>query len=78
MRYVANKPQHGLVAGSFYIHDEDYKGPQGNEHWRGIIVKHEVENGTYDPMFVSLNYLCKRYEGVSIKKFAAKKYNISR
>ncbi|NIW42446.1 MAG: hypothetical protein GWN13_23425, partial [Phycisphaerae bacterium] len=22
-----------LIAGSFYQHDEDYKGPQGNAHW---------------------------------------------
>lgn len=56
----------GLVAGSFYIHDEDYKGPQGNLHWRGIVVCHGVENGTYDPMFVSLDYLCRRYGGARL------------
>ena len=78
MRYVDNKPQHGLVAGACYLHDENYKGPQGNHHWRGIIVKHEVEDGAYDPMFVSLNYLCKRYEGVSLNRFTLKKYGFSR
>lgn len=54
--------QMGLVAGSFYQHEEDYKGPQGNKHWRGVVVKHEVKNGGYDPMFVSLEYLKKRFK----------------
>jgi hypothetical protein len=69
VRFVRDRSQHGLVAGSCYLHDEDYKGPQGNAHWRGLIVKHEVEGGSYDPMFVSLDYLCRRYEGVSLAEF---------
>lgn len=51
----------GLVIGSFYQHDEDYKGPQGNHHWRGCVMLHEVKNGNYDLMEVSLNYLRSRY-----------------
>lgn len=51
----------GLVAGSFYQHEEAYKGPQGNGHWQGIIMKHEVRDGNYDLMEVSLNYLRRRY-----------------
>jgi len=74
IRFVAGKSQHALVAGSCYLHDEDYKGPQGNAHWRGIIVKHEVRDGSYDPMFVSLDYLCRRYEGISLDRFMEKKY----
>lgn len=50
-----------IIAGSAYEHDEDYLGPQGNNHWRGIIFLHEVNNGSFDEMFVSLNYLRKRY-----------------
>jgi hypothetical protein len=69
LRFVAGRSQHGLVAGACYLHDEDYKGYQGNAHWRGIIVKHEVQDGSYDPMFVSLNYLCLRYEGVPLETF---------
>ena len=75
LRFVNGKSQHGLVAGACYLHDEEYKGPQGNAHWRGIIVKHEVVDGSYDPMFVSLNYLCRRYEGVTLARFMAKKYS---
>ncbi len=69
--------QHGLVAGACYLHDETYKGPQGNAHWRGIIVCHEVSRGGYDPMFVSLNYLCRRYEGVALSTFARKVKGVS-
>ena len=53
--------RHGLVSGAFYMHNEPYKGPQGNAHWRGVIVKHEVKDGTYDIMKVSLNYLLRKY-----------------
>lgn len=53
---------HGLVCGSFYQHDEDYLGPQKNkQYWRGIVVKHECVNGTYDPMFVSMEYLLREW-----------------
>lgn len=45
---VGDRRIHGLVAGSFYTHDEDYKGPQANNHWRGFCVLHNVENGEFD------------------------------
>ncbi len=74
IRYVAGRSQHGLVAGSFYLHDEEYRGPQGNQsHWRGIIIKYQVEDGSYDPLFVSMDYLCRRYEGVPLKEFVGRK-----
>ena len=76
LRFVAGQSQHGLVAGACYLHDEDYKGPQGNAHWRGIVIKHEVRDGSYDPMFVSLDYLCRRYEGATLEKFLLKKYGV--
>lgn len=56
--------QHALVAGACYLHDEDYKGFQGNSHWRGIVVCHGVQRGSYNPMFIDLDYLCRRYEGM--------------
>ena len=55
------KQQWGLIAGAAYAHEEDYKGVQGNHHWRGIIVKHNVKNGSYDPLFISLDWLEKEY-----------------
>ena len=66
-------PHIGLVAGSCYLHEEDYKGPQGQAHWRGVIVCHQVENGDYDPMFISLDYLCRRYEGVRLSRYLSRK-----
>lgn len=74
VRYVRNGAgqavsQHGLVVGACYLHDEEYKGYQGNAHWRGIIVCHEVREGSYSLMQVTLDYLCRRYEGVSLDEF---------
>lgn len=50
-----------VIAGSCYEHDEDYMGPQGNKHWRGILVAHDVHDGQFDLMPVSLSYLEKKY-----------------
>jgi len=44
-----------------YEHDEEYKGVQGNHHWRGIILKHNVKQGSYDPLFISLDWLKNEY-----------------
>src|SRR5712664_1674831 len=46
-----------IIAGSCYEHDEDYMGPQGNRHWRGVVVLNEVNDGEFDEMFCSLDYL---------------------
>ena len=53
--------QTALFCATCYSHDEHYLGPQGNDHKRGIIVKHEVEDGRYDLMTVSLRFLQKAY-----------------
>lgn len=74
IRFVKGKSQHALIAGACYLHDENYRGYQSNAHWRGIIIKHEVRDGSYDPMFVSLDYLCRRFEGVSVEEFLMTKY----
>lgn len=50
-----------IIAGSAYVHNEAYLGPLGNNHWRGILVLHEVQNGEFDLMPVSMNYLQKKY-----------------
>ena len=59
--YHPQTQQIGLFCGTCYLHDEDYLGPQGNSAPRQIIMKHEVENGRYDLMAVSLRFLEKRY-----------------
>jgi hypothetical protein len=50
-----------IIAGSCYEHDEEYLSSQGNNHWRGFYVLHEVKNGSFDEMAVSLNYINMKY-----------------
>ena len=54
-------PLIGLFAGIFYQHDEAYLNPQSNQQHRQIWMKHEVRDGFYYPMPVSLEFLRGRY-----------------
>lgn len=57
-KHLANgKTIRGLVLGSCYLHDEDYKGPQANTHFRGCAMLNEVKDGNYNLMELSLDYL---------------------
>lgn len=58
---IDNKLQLGIVNGAAYPHDEGYKGYQGNNHFRGLTVLHEVEDGFGLPMFVSLDFMKEKY-----------------
>ena len=52
-----------IFAGAYYQHDEEYLNPQGNAAtWRGCWMLHEVNDGQFDEMPVSLDYLRNRYE----------------
>jgi hypothetical protein len=50
-----------IIAGSFYEHSEAYLGAQGNQHWRGFYVLHDVHDGAFDEMAVSIKFLKERY-----------------
>lgn len=50
-----------IISGSCYEHDESYMGLQGNKHWRGMFMLHDVKDGQFDEMPVSLEYLRKKY-----------------
>ena len=52
--------QWAIFCGVCNLHDEGYLG-QGNRVRRQILVLHEVEEGRFDPMFVSLRFLEKAY-----------------
>ncbi|QNR53910.1 putative phosphoesterase [Pseudomonas phage phiK7A1] len=54
------KMQLGIINGACYPHDEAYKGPQGNTHFRGIMMLSEVKDGFALPMPVSLDYMIER------------------
>lgn len=58
---IDNSMQIGIICGACYPHNEDYKGYQGNNHFRGVVVMHDVRNGFAEPMPVSLNYLKRTY-----------------
>ena len=51
----------GIIAGSFYTHEEDFLGRQGQNHWHGIIQLNEVKDGGADICEISLNYLMRTY-----------------
>jgi hypothetical protein len=55
-----------VIAGSCYEHEEDYLGPQGNKHWRGFLMLHDVHDGMFDLMPVSLSYINKKYAHISL------------
>lgn len=50
-----------IIAGSFYQHNEGYLTPLSNRHWRGCIMLNEVNDGEADEMFLSLNYLKRKF-----------------
>jgi len=51
-----------ITCGASYLDDEEYKGPQGNQHWRGIVHKRNVKNGDFDPTFLRLETLIREYK----------------
>jgi hypothetical protein len=73
VQYATGKIRHGIVAGSCYLHDEDYKG-MANAHWRGIVILNEVRNGEFCEMPLTLSYLCRKYEGMSLSRYLQRKY----
>lgn len=61
-----------IILGSFYEHDENFLTPQGNrQHYRGCVMLHEVKDGSFDEMWLSLAYLNERYKHLSLPKDTA-------
>lgn len=46
-----------IIMGSSYLHDEGYLRYQGNNHWRGVVVMHDVSNGEFSPEFVTFKMM---------------------
>jgi hypothetical protein len=51
----------GIIAGSCYEHDEDYLGPQGNKHWRGFLILHDVRNGEFTTQQISIKHAKRKF-----------------
>lgn len=50
----------GLIAGSFYLHNEEYMKGLDN-YWRGFILKNNVRNGEYSLCEVDMPWLRAKY-----------------
>ena len=49
---------HGLVVGVYQDYDADYAGPSTNKMWdRGIAILRNVDNGNFDPEWISIERL---------------------
>ena len=55
------KDMTALIIGSCYEHEEGYLGIQGNQHWRGLYLLHNVVDGSFDECAVPLQYIKDNY-----------------
>ena len=51
----------GIISGSFYQHEEEYLTAQNNIHWRGIWQCNAVNQGSFDELPISIDYLREKY-----------------
>jgi hypothetical protein len=72
--YPDGNTRHSLTCGSAYVHSEDYRGPQCNKHFRGIVGLNDVRDGDFLVMPVSLDFLCRKYEKMDLFRFLTLKY----
>lgn len=52
----------GLVAGCFKGARESWAGQANDEWWAGVVVKRQLEDGYYEPQFVSMESLEREYK----------------
>ena len=50
-----------IISGSFYQHSYSYLSPFTNGHWRGMWFLHQVKDGHFDEMALSIDFLKRRY-----------------
>ncbi len=51
----------GALCGVYQDYDSDWAGNINRLWWRGVLFKENVEDGVYDPNFISLNTIRKVY-----------------
>lgn len=55
-----------IISGSCYEHDEGFLGPQVNkQHWRGFWMLHDVRDGSFDELPISLSFINGRYPHIT-------------
>jgi len=52
---------HGLVAGCYFEHHEGYANQSNENWWRGVVIKHNVNNGDYEPEFITIDRIRQEY-----------------
>lgn len=57
----------GLVAGCYKGANETWAGQANNDWWKGVIIKREIDNGTYEPQFISMKALEREYGTTSTR-----------
>lgn len=60
----SNRKVMGAVAGCYQDYHADWAGESNKLWWRGVLVKHNVEGGTYDPQWISIEALKREYANV--------------
>lgn len=50
-----------LITGSFYQHDMEHLSPFTNSHFRGMYMLHEVKDGSFAEMAITIDYLKRKF-----------------
>lgn len=58
---AAGRNIHGLVVGCYQDYNAEWAGEANELWWRGVLVKRSVEHGQYDPQWVSIKEIERRY-----------------
>lgn len=58
---VSGKKIMSMVAGCGFDYESDWAGVANQFYWRGVVILHDVNDGTFDPEFVSFERLRKAY-----------------
>lgn len=72
-QYATGRVIRGIVAGSCYLVDENYRG-NANTHFRGVVVLNQVKSGDFSEMPLTLEYLCQKYAGTSLARYMQRRY----
>lgn len=59
--YTPGRIIRGVIAGSFYQHEEGYLSRAGETYWRGILRFRNIRNGNFELEEISLDDLRARY-----------------
>lgn len=54
-------PSIGMVVGCYKGKEESWAGQSNNSWWHGVVIMRNIENGVFDPEFVSMDRLKKAY-----------------